>query len=52
MNSMDLRALAQSVQQRLLNRRDRTGEDFNVLLVRYAVERLSGTRSGVVKNSD
>ena len=40
MTSKDLRAIAQSVHQRLLNRRDRTGEDFNVLLVRYAIERL------------
>jgi predicted nucleotidyltransferase component of viral defense system len=40
MSGADLRALAQSVHQRLLNRRDRTGEDFNVLLVRYAIERL------------
>jgi len=32
--------LAKSVHQRLLNLRDKTREDFNVLLVRYAIERL------------
>ena len=31
---------ARSVHQRLSNLRDQTGEDFNVLLVRYALERL------------
>ncbi len=32
--------VAQSVRQRLLNRSRETGEDYNLLLTRYAVERL------------
>jgi hypothetical protein len=31
--------VAQSVKQRLMNRCSRTGEDYNVLLTRYAIER-------------
>jgi len=34
------RRLAQSVQQRLLNKAREKGEDFNVLLIRYALERF------------
>lgn len=33
-------SVARSVHQRLLNLRDQTGEEFNHLLVRYALERL------------
>ena len=40
MSADDIKAKAQSVHQRLLNLRDRTGEDFNVLLVKYAIERF------------
>ena len=29
-----------SVQQRLLNLRDKTGEDFNALLTQFAIERF------------
>lgn len=32
--------IAQSIHQRLLNIRDKTGEDFNSLLTRYGLERL------------
>jgi len=32
--------LAQSIKQRLMNRAKERGEDFNVLLTRYAIERL------------
>ncbi len=32
--------VAQSVRQRLLDRSRDTGEDYNLLLTRYAVERL------------
>ena len=32
--------VARSVRQRLLNRSRDTGEDYNLLLTRYAVERL------------
>lgn len=32
--------LAQSIKQRLMNRSRRRGEDFNVLLTRYAIERF------------
>ena len=34
------KGIAQSVRQRLLNRVRETGEDYNLLLNRYAIERL------------
>ena len=34
------KGIAQSVRQRLLNRARETGEDYNLLLNRYAIERL------------
>lgn len=34
------KGIAQSVRQRLLNRARKTGEDYNLLLNRYAIERL------------
>ena len=37
MSKMDI---AKSIHQRLLNVRDKTGEPFNNLLVRYGLERL------------
>ncbi|HEY3860955.1 MAG TPA: hypothetical protein VGO59_03635 [Verrucomicrobiae bacterium] len=35
-----MKNLAASVQARLAQRRAKTGEDFNVLLVRFCLERL------------
>ena len=40
MNAHTPRNVAASVRQRLLNRTRETGEDFNLILTRYAVERL------------
>lgn len=37
---MSSEGVSKSVHQRLLTVRDRTGEDFNRLLVRYGLERL------------
>ena len=37
---MSAENVAQSVHQRLINVRDRTGEQFNHLLIRYGLERL------------
>lgn len=37
---MDSSGIAQSVHQKLLNIRDRTGEQFNHLLMRYGLERM------------
>lgn len=37
---MSSTAVSQSVHQKLLNIRDKTGEDFNHLLIRYGLERL------------
>ena len=35
-----MKNIAASVHARLVQRRAKTGEDFNVLLVRFALERL------------
>jgi len=37
---MNGRNLAASVRARLLNRARETGQDFNLILIRYALERL------------
>jgi hypothetical protein len=39
-NARSPRNVAASVRQRLLNRSRETGEDFNLILTQYAVERL------------
>ncbi len=37
---MDSESVSKFVHQRLINVRDKSGEEFNTLLTRYALERL------------